>query len=69
MCHGFCYLVSFLEIQVAYKMLKWVTNYTWLAVTVPGQFTEVKHMCGKHWHYTDVREPLCLYTITAALLQ
>ena len=25
-------------------MLKWVTDYTWLAVTVPGQFTQVKYI-------------------------
>lgn len=30
-------------------MLKWVPNYTWTAVNIPGWPVQVKSMFGKHW--------------------
>ena len=31
-----------------YKMLEWVTKYTWAAIDIPWWSTQINYMHGKH---------------------
>lgn len=42
--------------QIGYKMLKWITKYTWAAGNEPGQPSWVNCTCGKHCKLSVINE-------------